>query len=100
MCVGGATDNGQRSIGGIMLRAGLAYSLCFLAAHGCRPRADHTAGSLCAAGVKGFVTAGGVIDDIFGLSYTHKEIAAFVLATIIAFPLGDSFPYVFKVDRW
>ena len=83
-----------------MLKAGLAYSLCFLVSL----VVGHALMILFSAYApplfNGIVTAGGVVDDIFGIAYTHKEIAAFMLGTIVAFPLGILFHMFLKVEHW
>lgn len=92
--------NGLRAKGDSMLKAGLAYSLCFLASLVVGHAITILLASYAPPVFKFFVTTGGVIDNVFGIAYTHREIAVFILATLVAFPLGILFHMFLKVERW
>ena len=83
-----------------MLKAGLAYSICFLASLVVGHALIILLSAYAPPVFKGLVTVGRVIDDIFGIAYTHKEIAAFMLGTLAAFPLGILFHMFLKVEKW
>ena len=83
-----------------MLRTGTAYMFCFIVSL----IVGHAVMILLSAFAEpayGFlVAAGEAIDNIFHIAYTNKEIAAFALSTLIAFPLGILFQVLFNAKRW
>ena len=83
-----------------MFKAGLAYSLCFLVSLVVGHALMILFSAYAPPVFKGLVAVGKVIDDIFGIAYTRKEIAAFVLGTLAAFPLGILFHMFIKVEKW
>jgi hypothetical protein len=82
-----------------MFKSGIAYMLCFLVSlivgHALIILLCAYAPPVCTF----FVAVGEAIDNIFGVAYSHREIAAFTLATIVAFPLGILFHLFLKVGR-
>ena len=80
-----------------MFHAGASHLLCFIVSL----IVGHALTVLLSAYVGPafmmFIKIARWIDSLLGIGYSHKEIAAFILATILAFPLGILFNNLFKV---
>ncbi len=83
-----------------MYKSGLAYVLCFLLSLIVGHAIIIVLSAYAPPAYAFFVTVGEIIDNVFSINYSHREIAAFVVATIVSFPVGILFHLFLKVERW
>jgi len=83
-----------------MFKSGIAYVLCFVVSLVVGHALIILFSAYVPTAFKVFVTLGEIFDNIFGMAYTHKEIAAFILGAILSFPFGILFHVFLKVGRW
>ncbi|HOC39499.1 MAG TPA: hypothetical protein PKJ77_09500 [Thermodesulfobacteriota bacterium] len=80
-----------------MARSGFSHMLCFLISL----VVGHALMIVLAAHAQPvyriMVALGEVTDDIFSITYTHREIGAFILATLCAFLIGSLFSVLFRM---
>lgn len=82
-----------------MLKAGFAYMLCFALSLIVGHALLILLSAYAPPGYFFFIKMGSAIDRALSIGYTPRQIAAFTLATLTAFPFGILFSVLLKVRR-